>query len=155
MDANVNNKLFLNISKQAYGGDTGGNTKGSKNPRHKKISVFDLNMNFIEEIAGLRETERKYNSKSVFQCCKGKIRFSKGFIFKYSDNLNINYIPKIRRYVSGKHILCFDLQGNFIKEYLHRFDASKDLKITRQSIENSLLNKGNTKNNFQYIFKYK
>ena len=59
--------------------------------RSKKISVFDLNMNFIEEVDGVRECERKYNVHKIKRCCDGKTSRCGNFIFKYSDKLNITY----------------------------------------------------------------
>ena len=49
------------------------------------LIVYDLNNNFICECSSTREAARKFNtnSGSVCRVCNGKIKHSKGFIFKY------------------------------------------------------------------------
>ena len=76
-----------NINKLASGGDHGYIQTGIHHKKHRKISVFDLNMNFIEEVSGLRETERKYKTRAVYNCCSGRKKQIKGFIFKYSEDV--------------------------------------------------------------------
>ena len=55
--------------------------------RGKKVLQYDLEGNFIKEWNSAREIERAlgYSNVSINQCCRGKIRKSKGFIWKFKD----------------------------------------------------------------------
>ena len=61
------------------------NVRKSRMKFKKKVFVYDLNNNFICECSSTREAARKFNtnSGSVCRVCNGKIKHSKGFIFKY------------------------------------------------------------------------
>jgi len=73
---------------------TSGSNSVEYNPKKRKVLVFDLNMNFIEEISGVRETERKYNVHKIKRCCDGKTSRCGNYIFRYSDNVNVTYKKK-------------------------------------------------------------
>lgn len=160
LHANKSDNVFktygYNISRYAEGGDTGNWATGGKHSKHRKVSVFDLDMNFIEEIAGVRATERKYNA-TVRPCCNGKIKSSKGYIFRYSDKLDVVYIkktPKKKKIHSNrKKVYEYDLEGNFVREWRCANEASLNTGLTRAAISSNLLNKSKrTKNR---IFTYK
>lgn len=130
-------KLGYNLSRTTGGGDTGNPAIGEKHSKHIKISVFDLDMNFVEEVCGLRATERKYNSYGIKRCCQGKSYSCKGFIFKYSDNLGIKYIKKpINRShhnKNSKKVYEYDGQFTLIKIWNSPSELCKTKNIKRIS----------------------
>jgi len=142
-----------NISKHADGGLTAPPIIGGNHIRHRKISVFDLNGIFIEEVCGLRQCEKKYNSHGIYDCCKGKTKSSKGFIFKYSDELDVTYVPKIREWKSDNPIYCYDVDKELVGIYNTVFNASKKLKISRESISKILSGKKVRNCNYSFIYK--
>ena len=136
-------------------------SKGFNNKNNKKVSVFNLNMEFIEELPSVRETERKYNvNGAVHKICKGIRQQAKGFIFRYSDNLNITFNNKKklgwRKGEKRKHVLPiyqYNLDGSFIKEWRCIEEASKELKIYSGGINRNI--KGEYKSIKNFIFKTK
>ena len=51
---------------------------------NKKVYQYDLNNNFIREYKSVREaTKLNNNLHGVGGCCRGKIKTSGGFIWKY------------------------------------------------------------------------
>jgi len=55
------------------------------NPRKKPVIQYNKQMEFMAEYEGVRETARQtgaYDS-SITMCCKGRLKTTKGFIFKY------------------------------------------------------------------------
>lgn len=62
------------------------NVRKSKDKLKKKVYVYDLNLNFICECSSATEAACKFktNSGSVSRVCNGKIKYSKGFIFRYN-----------------------------------------------------------------------
>lgn len=83
-----NNKhAFLKgLNKGSYGmlGKT-----GKLNKKSKIVLQYDLDGNFIKEWYGLSEIERKLNisSTNIWACCKGKRKKSKGYIWKYKEEI--------------------------------------------------------------------
>jgi len=160
LKANSSKEYFLNngynISRYAEGGDTGEPLVGDKHPNSRKISVFDLNMNFIEEIGGLRETERKYKIQGVYKSCNGKYSRCGNYIFKYSDSLDKEYVKKKRInfvYKNSLKIYKYDLNNNLLNEYSSISEASKRTGISRTIIYNDI--KGKTTKMRDYIFSNK
>jgi group I intron endonuclease len=149
---NIDKPTTYNICKYADGGETGPALIGYKHPRHRKISVYDINMNFIEEISGLREAERKYNTKCVYKCCMGKISNAVNFIFKYSDDFK-PYIRKHAKYHPKNPIVCLDSNGEFLCEYDSVLSASRQLNVSREYIDRRLQNREPRIK--KYFFKYK
>lgn len=73
-----------------------------------------------------------------------------GFLWTTTTTDNIHYIR--RRQPTIKPILQFDLQGNFIKEWLSITDAAKALDLSVSNITRNIKSKGKPR---KYKFKYK
>lgn len=140
-----------NICKYADGGETGPPICGEDHIMHRKILVYDSNMNFIEEIAGVRSAERKYNTHCVYLCCMGKNKESKGYIFKYKDDFR-EYQIKEKKVPRVGSIIYSDINFNKLGEYGSVSTASKALGLSREHIWRKLksLNTRFTKYNFEY-----
>lgn len=130
------------------------------NYKVRKISVFDLNMNFIEEINGVRETERVYNLQGIHKCCKGKRGRVGNYIFRYSDDLDVEFKTKkgkgFRKCEKRKHvkpIAQYDfISKEFIKNWRCAEDASKELGLYNGGISRVL--SGEYSDIKGYYFKY-
>jgi hypothetical protein len=59
----------------------------SASNRQKPVLQYDLNGNFINEYQGVREAARftGFYDSSITMCCKGRLKQTKGFIFKYKE----------------------------------------------------------------------
>ena len=60
-----------------------------------------------------------------------------------------------RAKTSGRAVLCFDKEGNFIKEYERIIDASRETGATSSSISAVCRNRNRMKSTKGYVFKYK
>jgi group I intron endonuclease len=60
---------------------------GMKNPRARKINQYDLNGTFIRSYWGCSEVKElfRYDNSGIAKCCKGKVKTSYGFIWRYSN----------------------------------------------------------------------
>lgn len=132
--ANTDDKYFrnnsYNLSKKAMGGNGISSPIGENHPNHRKISVFDLNMKFIEEIGGVRATERKYKVCRIDNCCKGLVSKCGNYIFRYSDSLNITYTPKINHGL----ISVFNDKNEFLKDYSNYNQIAKEYNIHKATV---------------------
>jgi len=133
-----------------------------------KSHVFkkcDLNKNFLEELTSYQiRVEKGYNVDLILRKIKTN-GFAYGFYWKLSDEEIISKIPEniesysINRNSSGRSILQYDLEGNFIKEWNSTSEAAKYLNIPINEIfTNSHLielkyNKKNRKQSYQWRFK--
>jgi len=57
----------------------------NRNHNEKKVAVYDLNNKYLKTYISAREVERdmKINYRSVSECCRGRIKFTHGYIFKF------------------------------------------------------------------------
>jgi len=159
--ANSNKKYFkknsLNLSTKATGSVSINSQKGKNNKKSKTILIYDLSMNFIEKIIGLRETERKYKLNGIYKCCKGQCKKVGNYIFRYEDLPNIEYKKKSKKgYKQIKNIIpVFQYSaktGKFIREWRCAEDAQSELKLSEGAISRVLNKQFNYTNGF--IFKY-
>lgn len=136
-------KNSYNIAKKTVGG-SGKSLIGKNHPKHKKVSVFDLNMNFIEEIAGLRAAERKYNITTIRSCCNGKASKCGNHIFRWSDNLDVKWtkstyspkgIPKAKKNPVYEYN---SITGEFVKEWRCAEEATNQLGLNAGTISRIL-----------------
>ena len=61
--------------------------KGENNPRARKVNQYDLDGNFIRSYWGCIEVKELfgYDNSSIAKCCKGKVKTSYGYIWRYAD----------------------------------------------------------------------
>ncbi len=62
---------------------------GKLNKKSKVVLQYDLDGNFIKEWYSLGEIARKLNvsNTNIWACCKGKRKKSKGYIWKYKEEI--------------------------------------------------------------------
>lgn len=60
---------------------------GGKNPRARAINQYDLKGNFIRSYWGCSEAKELfgYDNSGIAKCCKGYVKTSYGFIWRYVD----------------------------------------------------------------------
>jgi hypothetical protein len=74
-----------------------------------------------------------------------------GILLKKEVNENFSSIYDVRSNKASKKIICYDLEGNFIKIYESILDASKELGVNRATISDCL--EGKYKRAKEYMFK--
>lgn len=133
-----NNKEFLNKTNKSFGNS--GQTEEGKN----KISKALKGKKRSDEI-------KKKISKSKIGVKRGNYAIRKDKGIKRGENELLSLYHSARdRSSSYKPVIQYDLNGNFIKEYLSAKDAKEK---TGFKIQNSLTEK--TKTSGGYIWKYK
>ena len=120
------------------------------NYQKRKISQYDLQGNFIRYFDSIKEASLNgFNEGNIQDCCVGRLKSSKGFIWRYSEDSP----PEKYKSKTIKSVLQFTLSGEFIKEWDSISIASKELKIGGNSIVTCC--KGKYKSAGGYIWKYK
>lgn len=120
------------------------------NYQKRKVSQYDLQGKFIRSFESIKEASSYgFNEGNIQACCVGRLKSSKGFIWRYSEDLQ----PDLYRKKNVKSVLQFTINGEFIKEWDSIACASKDLKIGGNSIVTCC--KGKYKSAGGYIWKYK
>lgn len=125
----------LNAYTKGYNGTKeGGNCTGFKmyetvvDKRRKKLARYDLDGNFIDIWKDRRHVKEilgiDFNQQAI-----GSTNYSAGsYMWTYST---INNPLKIESYrdLSTTQVLCYDLEGNFIKLYKRMIDATNEMNI--------------------------
>ena len=120
------------------------------NYQKRKVSQYDLQGKFIRSFESIKEASSYgFNEGNIQACCIGRLKSSKGFIWRYSEDLQ----PDVYKKKNVKSVLQFTINGGFIKEWDSIVCASKDLKIGGNSIVTCC--KGKYKSAGGYIWKYK
>ena len=133
--------------------------RGSNNGASRRVSQYTLDGVFIAEYATLREADEKtgISFKEISKVVRGHRKMAGGYIWKFSDNKNIEYKPR-RTYNENiirnrKAIAMYDLKGNLIKTYSSIAKATDDNNFKNHS--NIICNlKGKTKTAYGYIWRY-
>ena len=151
-DENKQNNRVDNLEHCTYAYNL---TYGSrKEERDTPVLQYDLDGNFIREHKSVRYAaqDTNTNARSISNVTHGWSKSAGGYIWrlKYNDTLG-----EMQVYTDNnkRGIECYDLNGNFIKEYESLISADRDLGINYNSI--CACCKGKTKRAGNYIFKYK
>lgn len=100
---------------------------------NKKINQYDLQGNYIKTWDCINDAIRYYNNKAIEFCCRGKRKSASGFQWEYYKG-DTNNIDCIEQNKNERHILQYDLEGNFIKEYSKIKDICKEYQIFSSNI---------------------
>ena len=145
-------------------------------PKRKEVLQYTLDGEFVKEWCSVSECIRNGYSSTVGACCLGRRKSSSGFlwVFKTSDEIpqkmkpydfeevhnNRSIANKKRKidwtfmlYKRGKPILQYDLEGNFIKEWLAANQAARELGLNQANIQANL--KGRCKQVCGFMFRFK
>lgn len=130
---------------------------------NRKIYQFDLKGNFIASYKKLSEI-KQYKKCGINHCLQHMSKTSYGYIWKYEEEIDIiNDTPQLKelnfkrkiseRHKYDKHVYQFDINGNFIKEYLSCQHAKRETNIDNSSIAKSARKIKNKAGG--YIWRYK
>lgn len=61
------------------------NLKISKTRLKKQVIQYDMNMNIIKIWDGINTAMKETKSRHIVECCKGKIKSSGGYIWRYNE----------------------------------------------------------------------
>lgn len=98
-DENVKNNVYSNLEwcTAKYNCNYGTRLQRIAAKNNKPILQFDLNGNFIKEYESITQASKELNNSlnNISQCCLGRSRTSKGYIFKFK-----NYEEILQKYKS-------------------------------------------------------
>ena len=121
----------------------------------RKIKQYDLEWNFIKEFKSITSASKELNiSSSTIQSVLMNItKTAAGFIWKYSEDENIDYLEKITiNKNKGRSVGQYDLNMNLIEIHKSTADAGRKLNIKNQIIFGVVHNKRKSAGGF--IWKY-
>jgi hypothetical protein len=121
----------------------------------RKIKQFDLEWNFIKEHKSITNAAKEFNiSKGTIQCVLlSNRKTAAGFIWKYSDDENIDFNEKITINKNrGRKVCQYNLDMNLLKIHNSIADASRNLNIHKNNIWAVI--KNNKKTSGGFIWKY-
>jgi group I intron endonuclease len=135
------NALFLMLV-DGKGGNKNSTTRKKMSISSTKINtpinVYDLKGNLINQFNSASEIlqtmfpDSKENTGGILSSCRGgKQKTFKNYIFQFSNNDKINIILKSLNEnvkIKQKTILQYDLNDNFIKQYLNSYQVEKEFK---------------------------
>lgn len=139
-------------------------SKGSNNPRSKKIIMLDpITKDFLKIFNCANDIARELclvNGRHIIDCCLGKREIAGGFCWKYyegeifeeKDDFLNHKIKSVQRKNRSSPILLYDINNNFIKKFNTIHEASSETKTPISSIRNVLI--GKRKQNNGFIWKY-
>lgn len=122
------------------------------------VLQYNKNGKFIKRYNSANEAGRamgKINGGNIVKCCKGEIKTSCGFIWKYEvDDTSIEQLILLKKKrTTGKPVLQYDLQNNLLAEYESCEEAGRQLKKSGSVINRCA--RGERKTAYGYKWKYK
>lgn len=136
-------------------------TSGGKRPIHtnccKEIEMYDLNGNYIKNYPSISAAARDLKCETSFisGVLQGRRPTAKGFQFKFKDD-NITIIKPFQKQKSGptgKTVLQYDLNDNFIAEYISASEAARQLNLHAQNISGVCRGLKHTCGGFKWKYK--
>lgn len=130
-------------------------TYGSRDGE-KDVSVlqYDLNGNYLKEFKSVKSAAEEVGTKGrcISNVTHGWAKSAGGYIWRLKTD---NPPKQIEAYSDNnrRKILCYDLNGNFVKEFKSLIFAEKELGLHYQSISDCC--RGKVKKVKDFIFKYK
>lgn len=129
---------------------------------YEPIYQFDLDGNFIAEYESANHAKlsnENWNTGVTLGCCRGKFKQGYGYLWRFKRDIpDIDAMKNIdidfsRKRMEREHILQFDLNGNFIQEYISCIMAAESVDGTADSIGKAC--KGKIKTSAGYMWMYK
>ena len=126
----------------------------TKKYKTSPVLQFDLNGNFIQEFASVKEAAKFHNctTHTISYACSGRTKSGAGYLWRHKNDYNgekLMYNPYVRK---TKHVLQFDLNNNFIAEYESLFQIEDTLGLKKSNIRGVL--DGRQKTAYGYIWRY-
>ena len=134
--------------------------RGKNNPRAQGVKQFDERGNFIREYDTITQASREtgVHISRISDVARGNRKTAGGFVWVFSNDKKIVHkrrpVYNPEKDKNLKPILQYDLNGNFIKEYIGIADATRLNGFKNRT--NIICNlKGRTKSAYGFIWKYK
>ena len=119
------------------------------------VEQYDVDGNFVAQYNSIIEASNLLNipMNNIYHCLSGKYHTAGGFQWKRkSDKKEIVAFKKNSGHPPSIAVKQYDLNGNFIKEYVSIKQASRELGISDSSIIDVCKGKSHTAGN--YIWRY-
>jgi predicted DNA-binding protein YlxM (UPF0122 family) len=116
----------------------------------KVVLQYDLSGNLIKEWSSAVSVYEKLKIKPE-RCCQGRMKTSKGFIWRYKDEWFDLGLDKLDEH--SKKVTQYDLRGNFIRNFDSIKEALESLDSKHVNISSCCL--GKSKSAGGYIWRYK
>ena len=94
----------------------------------KVVLQYDLEGNFIKEWPSAVSVYKKLKIKPE-RCCQGRMKTSKGFIWRYKDDWFDLGLDKLDEHEHSKKVSQYDLKGNWIRGFNSIKEAEESLDI--------------------------
>lgn len=147
-------KKYNSLKPNGYNMVPGG-TNGAGLAKGKEVELYDIKGNYIKTFSSAHQAsiETNINYSSICACCRGKIKHTKGFQWKYcnSDNI-IRDISTKKITIAKRKVYQYNLQGNLINIYNTLKEAAEQTNISKSLICNVCNFKSNTAGN--YVWRY-
>ncbi len=128
---------------------------GLGNNYTRAIRQYDLNWNYIKEYNSIILAAKEMNiSQSSIKCvlCDSR-KTAAGYIWKYSDDINIDFTKKITINKNiGRNVGQYDLDMNLIKIHNSIAEASRNINVHKNNIWGVI--NGLRKSSGGFIWKY-
>lgn len=135
--------------------DPGGKKTKSNSPNQIKTVVLSLTGKYLGIYNTIADAAREYNipENRAAMVVSGKYKSSKGKVFikasEYDSTKNYSIDANKRK---GKAVYQYDLEGNFIKEWVKIKDASDYYKVSKSVISNVIAGVQKSSAGFQWSF---
>lgn len=128
-------------------------------PKDKKTPILQYMMDgtFIKEWDSIQDIQNNlgYKKSGICMCCKGKYKTSKGYIWRYKKDCNLQTIKVNNTYKSPTPVVKLDLNYNFIKRYKTATEAIIELGKKQKECGKILeVCKGKRKTAYGFRWKY-
>jgi hypothetical protein len=147
------NVIFTDDTRKKMSEAKIGKSCGKNNGKSKIVEQYDLNGNFIKKYDSLTEAanENSLDLKNISHCCRGESKSAYGFIWKYNGTA-YKPIIKAERPDKRKKVYQYDLEGNFVKEWI---SVSEACKITKtKHVCSVCLNKTKQSGGFMWRYEF-
>lgn len=130
--------------------------------RFEPVYQFDMQQNFIAEYENALEASKqnkKWFNSSILEACRGNIRHACGYIWRFKTDIpdvskfKNEYIDMTRKEKTGKVVLQFDLEGNFIREFKSAKEAANFYNCDPHTITYACT--GRSKSGVGFLWRYK
>jgi hypothetical protein len=125
-----------------------------KHINNKEVIQFDLNFNKLQVFNSVSEASKKLNINraGIDDCCKGKQKTSKSFIFMYKTDFDYKNKYTFQKKTKAIKIIQFNLEMNKIEEFSSITEAEKKLKINNSNIVACCKGKRKTTGGFKFMY---
>ena len=154
---NIKNMFFVTEDKKrnyTYPDDMDVYKNKNKNYKKVKVKQYSTNGTFLKEYESVKDAGRALGNETyscdISACCRGRLKTSHGFLWRYSNDS----APQPYKKPLTKAICQFSLEGDLIEEFPSITAAARKYDfMSVSSISNNL--RGISNSAYGYLWKYK